>query len=135
MNKSERETRLNQMIRLRQEGWTYTAIAQNFGVSQQRVYQLIGSRNISFFKTVTPEQCVFVGLREWMNKHSVSLTELIRRMYGRNKYCAVLSTRLRAYLNGTNNMSMGLIDRILKTTGLTYEEAFCRDVKENEGEK
>ena len=124
MNKYEKERRLSQMIRLREQGWSFQAIADNLGLSRQRVYQLIGKRNIAYFKPITPKQCVFDGLRDWLNQKSMSIAELIRQVRGEHKYHPVVFSQYRAYLTGRHNMKMPTINAILRVTGLTYEQAF-----------
>lgn len=126
MKKQDRDMRLTQMIRLREQGWSFQAIADNLGLSRQRVYQLIGKRNIAYFKPITPKQCKFVGLCEWLNKKSISIAELIRQVRGEHKYHPATFVQYSNYLTGRYNMSMPTIDKILKVTGLTYEEAFGR---------
>jgi transposase len=117
--------RTREMIKLKQEGATYRKIAEMFGISYQRVYQIIGKQNISYFKEVTEEQCVFKGIRDYMNNTQTSLAEIIRKIYG--GYHASTCQRFRYYLNGKNEMSMSTINAILDVIGLTYEEAFRRD--------
>ena len=117
--------RTREMIKLRQEGMPYRKIAEKVGVSYQRVYQIIGKQHISYFKEVTEEQCVFNGIKDYMNKTRTSLAEIIRKIYG--SYHSSTCQRFRNYLNGKNEMSMSTINSILDVTGLTYEEAFRRD--------
>lgn len=121
------ENRTQMMVQLRQEGWSYGAIANNFGLSRQRVFQLIGKRNIAHFRKITEKQCIFKGLREYMNKTALSLTELIRRICGEHKYHPETSARYRAYLCGKNDIPMRVINEILRVTGLTYEQAFLEE--------
>lgn len=116
--------RVAKMLELRREGWSLPAIAKNFGLSRQRVHQLIGKRDLQFFKMITEKQCVFKGLREWMNKKGVSRTELIRRIYGEHKYHPEISNRMYKYLTGRSDMKKSFIDKILEVTGLSYEECF-----------
>lgn len=117
--------RTSEMIKLKQEGVSYREIGKMFGVSRQRVAQIIGEQNISYFKEVTEKQCVFNGIRDYMNNTQTSLTELIKKC-GFN-YHPRTSTKYRYWLNGKNEMKMSAINSLLKVTGLTYEEAFRRD--------
>jgi hypothetical protein len=89
------------------------------------VYQILGSQNISYFKPVTEKQCVYKGVRDWMNNTKTSFAELLRKIYG--KYHTQTACRVRQYLNGKNEISMSYINAILEVTGLTYEEAFRRE--------
>ena len=122
--------REKRMVELREQGWSYREIANNFGLSRQRVYQIIGKRNISYFKKVTEKQCVFKGIRDYMNRTATSLAELLRKIYG--VYHPETCSRFRQYLNGRNEMSMSTINGILKATGLTYEQAFLEKESNNE---
>lgn len=117
--------RTREMIKLKQDGLTYREIAKMFGVSHQRVAQIIGEQNVSYFKEVTEKQCVFKGIRDYMNNTQTSLTALIKKC-GFN-YHAETANKYRYWLNGTNEMKMSAINSLLEVTGLTYEEAFRRD--------
>lgn len=115
-------TRKQQMIAMRKQGHTYEQIARAFNVSRQRVYQLIGVSNKSYFRPITEERCVYPGLRKWMNDNNISTVELTRRLYG--SAAGSNQSYVSAWLKGSKTLYKQAIDRILTVTNLTYEEAF-----------
>lgn len=116
--------RLTKMREMHESGMTYQAIADEFGVTQQRVHQIIGSRNVAHFNYVTKDRCIFEGLRNWMNENEVCVAELTRRVYHNGQ--PTNRERIRKKLMG-NQATIEFVDRILNVTGLTYEEAFRRE--------
>ena len=121
-----------EMLQMRMEGATYQEIADKCGISRQRVHQKIGKRQISRFKEISQERCVYVGLRNWMNTNKICIAELTRRIYGQNDPDSNCRTRGRLASN-CDLIPKRFIDKILKITGLTYEEAFRKDeVQSNE---
>lgn len=117
------------MLSLRECGLTYKEIGEVTGTSKQRVFQLIGKNDKARFKPITEEQCIYDGLRNWMNENRISRAELVRMMYG-TLHSSCLD-RLRGWLKGTE-MTMYSINKILAVTGLTYEQAFLRRKNSNE---
>lgn len=92
------DERKQAMIKMHESGMTYAEIGAFMGISKQRVYQLIGDTRKGCHKPITKEQCVYAGIRKYMNENKISRMMLVR-----------------------------MIDKILKATGLTYEYAFKKD--------
>lgn len=113
---------IQEMLCMRNGGKNYSEIAQHFNISKQRVYQLIGNSNPSFFRHIQPTGCIYKGVRKWMNDNKVSVTEMTRRIYGNYNPCSYSAVRNR--LCGLLDMNKKHIDKILQITGLTYEVAF-----------
>lgn len=118
MTKNERK---EWMLSLRECGLTYQEIGEVVGTSKQRVYQIIGKIDRARFKPITKEQCIYDGLRNWMNKKRISRKELARMMWG--TLMSSCYDRLKSWLRGTQ-MTMHTINLILTVTRLTYEQAF-----------
>lgn len=116
------EKRKEQMREMYAQGMNFTKIGEAFGISKQRVYQLIGGEKPYFIK-ITEKHCVYEGLRNWMNENAISIAKLTRAVCG----CYHPETRgtISNALKGANT-SKHTIDGILRVTGLTYEEAFGR---------
>lgn len=113
----------NEKIRkMRQAGMSHGEIAEVFGISRQRVQQIAGSG--CYFRPVNEHDCIYKGIRDWMNEKRYSVTYLVRLVYGDTH--AVLRSRIVAVLRGSN-CTKKMIDQILAATGLTYEEAFGRE--------
>ena len=112
------------MLKLHNEdNMTFAEIGRHYGVSKQRIHQMIGKSSVYHFKPIPPTSCVFKGIRDWMNENYISKAELCRRLYtdrSPSNYC-----RMRVHLLGKNDMRKYDVDRYLKVTGLTYEVAFA----------
>lgn len=109
-------------LELREQGLSYTQIAEKLGVSPQAVRQALAKHNPKYFQFVTEKGCIYKGLREWMNENKVSRAELIRRMG--YEPLSETHTRFGNYLSGRSDFRKTNIDGILKVTGMTYEQAF-----------
>lgn len=117
----ECEKRKEEMRKLYESGMTFAEVGEEFGISKQRVFQLIGGKTKNLFRTVNKERCIYDGLRKWLNDNRISVHELTRRLYGdahalnykrtRDKLCGVAITK-------------EYIDKFREITGLTYEELF-----------
>ena len=118
-----------QMQMLREQGLTYQKIAEQFGVSKQYVAQVCGKRDPAHFAYVS-DKCIYPNLRDWMNKNKVSRMEFVRRMGLTTN--AENCNNLSSYINGKTHPRKQYIDKMLKVTGLTYEEMFCVEVDDGE---
>jgi len=105
-----------------EEHQTYAEIAAKYGISRQRVAQMIGRWNPYHFQYVKPNSCVYVGLRNWMNEHRVSRAEIIRRMG--LAYNPTTAHRFACKMCGNQPFTIDEIEFLLHLTGLTYEQAF-----------
>lgn len=114
--------RKEQMRKMRMEGKSYGEIAAIYGISRQRVQQVVGTG--CHFREVTEADCVYKGIRDWMNNKRISRTYLVRLLYDDTH--PVLQHKISSILKGCN-VNKNTIDRILAVTGLTYEEAFGRE--------
>lgn len=109
----------------RAKGMTYKEIAEKYGVSTQAVGIACSKSDPSYFRYITKKQCIYVGLREWMNDNKVSGMALVR-MLGYNAEPQTYS-RIFTYLRGKNSPRKCIIDKLLEITGLPYEELFMED--------
>lgn len=111
-------------------GLSVRQIADKHGVSYQAVSSVVRQCGPRPFKTITEKQCVYPLWRYWMNKMKVGRVELLDRMNmvpgGQN------IANLTNYMRGANYPNKQYIDRLLKVTGLTYEELFWREEDEQE---
>lgn len=112
------------MVELRKQGMTYQEIADIFGCSKSYVGSLLSKSEEGKFRPLTSKDCVYIGIRNWMNENKVSKTEFSRLIYGYahpahiNRYSSILKG---------HGCFKHTIDNILSITGLTYEEAFRVD--------
>lgn len=116
------------MVELRKQGMTYQEIADIFGCSKSYVGSLLSKSKECQFRTITPKDCVYVGIRNWMNENKISKSGLCRMVYG--YVHPVSNNRLAAIYKG-HGCTKETIDMILAATGLTYEEAFKMDGEDN----
>ena len=127
MNQVTEISKRKQMQMMREAGSKCKEIAEAFGVSKQYVSQVCGKGNPKYFQIVG-DDCPYPNLRNWMNENKVSKMELLRRI----GLASVPSNyeRLCSYINGKTFPRKPYIDKMLKVTGLTYEELFYTDVKD-----
>ena len=109
----------------RERGMNASDIARKYGVSRATVHQVIHKHCDSYYHIVQPHECIYVGLRKWMNENEVSGTELCRRMGSTSgiKYVGQLSSAMR----GMANLRKDAIDKLIAVTGMKYEELFTTD--------
>ena len=125
---------------MREEGLTYTEIARRCGVSHQCVAQAIGKHGgIKRFRKYTPEECIYDGLRNWMNENIITRRELERIISPGHCCGGSWHSLCKNWLSGRSKLNMGHIDRLIDASGLTYEQLFrsgrwCEDDGAKEGE-
>lgn len=104
----------------RAKGLTYREIGQKYGVSGQRVAQVCGKADGRNFRAWTKETCIYPNLRNWLNENKVSMNEFVRR--NGIEVAGNTTARYRSYFKGHTYPNKEAIDRMLKATGLTYEQ-------------
>lgn len=112
------------MVELRKQGMTYQEIADIFGCSRSYVGSLLGKSEECKFRPLTSKDCIYVGIRNWMNENKVSKSEFCRMIYG---YAYPGSIKRYSSIFRGHGCSKHTIDMLLTVTGLTYEEAFKVD--------
>lgn len=110
---------------LRKKGLSCTEIAEELGVSRQRIHQICGSYGPGHFKTITEEQCTYPIWRKCMNENRITRNELIRRM-GLAPHPRT-SCVVGMWMRGEAFPRKSSIDKLIKATGLTYEQLFYRE--------
>ena len=123
MNKKE------QMRFMRSKGASYREIAQAVGCSYQYVANILGKHDETKVRPFGEKDCVYPGLREWLNTNKCSKRELYRKMYGYNMIGnsnVMISDRL----HGRVPFRMDEINLIISITGLTYEQLFLDKVRQ-----
>ena len=112
-----------EMLEMKKNGMTYQQIGDVFGLSRQRVFAIIGGTVKHLHRPITKEQCVYDGLRNWLNENKISRTYFCRMCNG--IFHGGAYARFKYALMGAN-ITKQTIDRILSVTGLSYEVAFER---------
>lgn len=114
-----------EMYRMRLEGKSYQAIADRFGVSRQYVHQLFGQKYKSEpYRNVNVQ---YTGLRKWMNESNYSVAKLARESGCTDHSYGTITS----YLQGSPRMDIDSIRKILRFTGLTFEDAFGETEQED----
>ena len=115
------------MYELRKEGYTHQKIADEFGLSCQRVNQILAERCEGKFRGWTEERCVYPGIRKWLNDNKISCSELGRILYGHNLDGCCRET-LAGTLKGKFTPKFAMINKLIDVSGMTYEQLFREGV-------
>ena len=112
------------MCKLNEEGKSYAEIAAIYGISRQRVFQILRKGDKRYFRYISNRLVKYTGLRNWMNENKVSFNELTTRVFGyyHTEHYNRLFSRLRS-----GCLSIPFIKKILEITGLTFEECFTEE--------
>lgn len=119
-------TKKELIIKLHDDGLSYTEIGRTIGVSRQYAATVCGKQDVAYFKPIG-DTCVYPNLRKWMNENKVTRREFLRRM-GLVTHDANYK-RFNNILRGEGDPQKHYIDKMLEVTGLTYEVLF--EVKQN----
>lgn len=117
--------RLMDMVKMRIDGCTYQEIAEKFGVTRQRVQQIMaeftGKERAK--KSFNRTGFIYPNILEWMDEKGLSLAELSRIMgIGEGN-----SSRTSKKMRGEIELRMFEIKAILKESGKTFEYMFCTE--------
>lgn len=124
MSKSKvHEERDAQMVELRRRGHTNKMIAEQFGVSCQRVNQILAERSEGRFRGWSEERCVHDGMRNWLNTNKISCSELGRILYGHN-LDGYSRESLARTLRGKKEFKLSTINKLIDVSGMTFEQLF-----------
>lgn len=111
---------------MRRNGATLREIGDYFGVSYQRVSQVLYGYTRTRRDEAFIEKIVYKGIYDYMVAHeNMTMPKLALEMYGCVGKNRAYVERLRRLFEGKDaNISKGVIDRLLALTGLTYERFF-----------
>lgn len=120
--KQESKDRFLEMIKMRLDGCTYKEIAEKFGVTRQRVQQIVaeftGKERTK--KSFNRTGFIYPNILEWMDEKGISLAELSRIIgIGEGN-----SSRTSKKMRGETEFRMFEIKEILKESGKTFEYMF-----------
>lgn len=106
------------MVELRYQGVTLQALANKYGVTRQRVDQIFQSyisREARAYAKLA--NVVYPNLRKFMVDNQLSYTDFA-------KLCDVTIPTIKNVLSGGHGMHGQTIEKILRVTGMSYDEAF-----------
>ena len=124
--KRERESQKAKYLADRAKGMSYQEIAEKYGVSKWTVQNAIANQFPQNFRQFTEVNCVYPNLRNWLNENQVTLQEFTKRLVEIGHMGN--SSAVGAWFRGVCYPTKVSIDRILKVTGLTYEQLFATEV-------
>ena len=116
------------MIELRRNDYTYQEIANIFGISRQRVHQIINKKEISNtpHRAEILSKIVYEGIYQmFANDGRMTFRKLARIASNEGSNTIDIAKALQRLSYGENTkISIKYINNILKYTNLTYEEMF-----------
>lgn len=112
-------------------GMSCKEIAAKYGVSLQAVYAACGGDFRKRFRPYRETECIWTGLRNWMNANEVSRRNLLRSMGLEYSNCNL--ERLNQCLRGEKDLRMSFIRKMMELSGMTFEELFCAENTDRKG--
>ncbi len=100
---------------MRLDGFSYQEIADKFGVSRQRVQQIIP--NVGRTCTSTSEKCIYEGLSHYLSKNRITAKKLA-------DVVGIRYATMMGKLKGEHPFNIVEIEKILEFTGMKYEDLF-----------
>lgn len=115
------------MFEMRVRGYTLEAIGKEFGITRERVRQIL--RSVCSRSTSIKRGCesmIYPNIAKWLMGNDVSVGELSEMLdKSSNRSAVKLSHKLHGkHIRG---LAISEIRKILEITGLTFEEAFKLD--------
>lgn len=106
-----------EMYKMRLEGASLQECADVFGVTREYVRQLTPPVETHAKRRSNYDSCIYPAIAEWLYENRYSYHAFA-------KLCATSIQPMYRALTGVTPLSKKLIDAILDSTGLTYEDAF-----------
>ena len=107
----------DKIIGMLESGMTYNAVAKQYGVSRQRIYQVVHARDGMGRNLLMLQRCIYPGLAHRLCDMDIRVGEL-SDMVG----CSIAT--MSGYLNGEKQPKLSVINKLIDITGATYEELF-----------
>lgn len=118
------------IFRLAAEGYTQEEIGKAFGVTRQRIAQVMGGRGRTY-NQVKPRS-IYRGLNEWMLQNDITCATLTSMMgYASN---ASQQNVVKRRIMGATELRMRDINRLIELSGKTYEYLFSSVLREGEND-
>lgn len=107
---------IEELVEMRNNGCTCEEIAAKLYISASTV-SLIGRQYGAVPKKRVRRKCIYPALKDWMNRNGVSVEKFA-------KMANMSDSGIISIICGRSQPTKWTIDRILKITGLAYEQAF-----------
>jgi transcriptional regulator with XRE-family HTH domain len=115
----KKERKVDQYLADRAKGMSYRQIAEKYGVSYQAIHASCVGAGVAPFKKISARGCIYPNLRAWLNMDKIRSDRFFQD---------VGASSIRLILNGSMQPKKNVIDRMLKLTGMTYEEMFKEEI-------
>lgn len=106
---------------MRLDGVPIRKIAEKYGVSYQYIQQLLPGKRKDYREKY--KSCIYPNIVKFLHENSMSLKKL-------SDLCNLSYVGLQEFLMGKHKGSKKTVDKILKATGMTYEEAFAEEAQD-----
>lgn len=107
--------------RMRLEGATLQTIGDTFGVSKEYIRQIIPAIEERSWSTRSAlNRCVYPNISQWLVENRCTYAKF-------SELIGAPDASVSRWMNGIHKLSKPTIDRILKVTGMTYEQAFWQE--------
>ena len=97
------------------DGHTLQTVGERFGISKQGVQQMLTVTNMRI--DMAAQSCVYPNISRWMAQNGYGYMSI-------SKMCDIAPQTVQRTLSKGADCKKSFIDKILKVTGMTYEEAF-----------
>ena len=117
---------VNEIIELRKHGLTYAQIGERYGVSKQRIQQLIGKERIRKCSTDI-EEIAYEGIYQlFVDDPEMTFIKLTKIMYGTSYADTAAHEKVFRFVRKKANSRMRLecINNLINYIGKPYEEVF-----------
>jgi len=111
------------MFEMRVDGKTLEEIGQQFGITRQRVQQILDNKIKCRSSGRTITKCAFPGLASYLRERYITMKAMSESLNCMSYYT------FNAKMRGKNQFTMPEIKAILAYTGMTFEEAFGEEIK------
>lgn len=111
----------NTALEMRKEGFSLQEIANEMGVTRERIRQITPAGIRAYRFSDSYERCIYPNITAWMRANRFSYTRFAEHLQ-------LSPATLHHALTGKHLVSKFTIDAILAATGMSYEEAFKKEV-------
>ena len=111
-----------QMFGMYLDGMCLDEIAEEMKINESKVYDTLNVYQIDKNKR---SGYAYPHIMRWIMRNECTQSELAKR-------CGIHVVQLNSYMTGRRTPSKDSIDKILRATGMTYEEAFGDPRKEHD---
>ena len=112
------------MFSMRLDGFTLSEIGEKYGVSKERVRQLLSKATTGKNRCIR-KNYVYPNIENWMFENEIIQQDIAEK-------AGVRQNTVSTVLIGKRNPSFEVISAILEMSGMTFQEAFQRKENNND---